>query len=142
MADAVKETKETKPAAEKKDGSKPKADKKTTKPAAREPVRVDFAALTSLENCELWTKSSVKFDHVDIDVKAHALLYVEGEEPRKLCFNTYDGVLGKKSPPLPITEFTANTEVPNAKKAKPWFPIKDLAKARAKLAKDGYEQQK
>jgi hypothetical protein len=146
MADAVNETTtEEKPAAatEPKSGSgKPKTDKKTTKPAAREPVKVDFDALKALPNCELWTKKNVKFDHVDVDVQAHALLYVEGDAPRKLCFNTYDGVLGKKSPPLPTAEFTADTEVKNAKKPKPWFPIKDLGKARTKLGKDGYEQQK
>lgn len=142
MADAVKETTETeKPVADKKSGdSKPKAEKKASKPATREPVRVDFDALKGLANCQLWTKKNVKFDHVDVDVQAHALLFVEGEQPRKLCFNTYDGVLGKKSPPLPIDHFIEDTEVPNAKKPKPWFPIKDLGKAVAKLGKDGYEQ--
>lgn len=139
MADAA--TKETKPATEKASKSKPKTEKKSTK-TVREPVKVDFAALKKLPNCELWTKKNVKFDHVDVDVQAHALLFTEGDAPRKLCFNTYDGVLGKKSPPLPIEEFVADTEVKNAKRPKPWFAIKDLGKARSKLGKDGYEQQK
>lgn len=144
MADAATKDTKSAEAADKasKPAAKPKSDKKTSKPAAREPVRVDFDALKGLDNCELWTKKNVKFDHVDVDVQAHALLYVEGDQPRKLCFNTYDGVLGKKSPPLPIDEFVADTEVKNAKRAKPWFPIKDLVKARTKLGKDGYEQQK
>lgn len=139
MTDAA--TKETKqPTTEK--AKKTKTEKKKTTKAPIQPVAVDFAALKALDNCELWTKKNVKFDHVDVDVQAHALLFIEGDAPRKLCFNTYDGVLGKKSPPLPIEEFTADTEVKNAKRPKPWFAVKDLGKARSKLGKDGYEQQK
>lgn len=122
--------------------TKPKKEKKVrVKAEVREPVKVDFATLMALPDCELWTKKNVKFDHVDVDVQAHALL-LTGDSPRKLCFNTYDGVLGKKSPNLPIEQFVADTEVANAKRAKPWFVVKDLGKARTKLGKDGYEQQK
>jgi hypothetical protein len=130
-ATTTTETAETKPKAEK----KPKA----PKPAPPEPVKVDFAALIARDDCELWTKRNVKFDHPGVDVKAHALLFT-GDEPRKLCFNTYDDKLGKKSPPLPVTEFVEDKEVPNAKRPKPWFAVKDLAKTRAKLTRDGYEQ--
>lgn len=152
MAEAVKETTGTEVAKTltiAKSDNKPKAEKRVSKPA-REPVHVNFDELKVLGSCQLWTKKNVKFDHVDVDVQAHALLFVgasgggncEGDQPRKLCFNTYDGVLGKKSPPLPIEHFIADTEVPNSKKAKPWFPIKDLTKAVTKLGKDGYEQLK
>ena len=136
----VKETtvEKKKPTAEKKQVVKPE------KPArvAQEPVRVDFEAIRKLRGCQLWTKKTVKFDHVEIDVQAHALLFVEGDAPRKLCFNTYDGSLGKKSPPIPIAHFIADTDVPDSKKAKLWFPIKDLAKATIRLGKEGYELQK
>lgn len=136
----VKETtaEKKKPTAEKKQVVKPEKPVRVV----QEPIRVDFGAIKSLRGCQLWTKKTVKFDHVEIDVQAHALLFVDGDAPRKLCFNTYDGTLGKKSPPIPIEHFVADTNVPDSKKAKPWFPIKDLAKAIIRLGKDGYEQQK
>jgi hypothetical protein len=126
---------ESKPKAE----AKPKAEPKprAARQTAREVQKVDFAAIVSLPDCELWTKSGVKFDHVDIDVQSHALLYI-GDSPRKLCFNTYDGALGKKASDLPLEQFQSDTEVADAKRPRPWFDIKDLDKARAKLAKDGY----
>lgn len=93
-----------------------------------QPEPVNFTELANLPNCELWTKGNVKFDHVKIDVKAHILLYTEGDVCKKLCFNTYDGALGKKSKELPISN----------KDDKAWFSVKDPAKARSKFAKDGY----
>lgn len=125
----------------------PKADKKpaatppTTKSekTVQQPIRVDFNKLRSLPDCELWTKQHVKFDHPDVDLKAHALLFV-GENPRKLCFNTYDGTLGKKSVDLPIEEFIKDGVVTTGKRQKPWYPIKDVEKSKAKLVKDGYEK--
>lgn len=68
------------------------------------------------------------------------LLYT-GDSPRKLCFNTYNGALGKKASALPLEEFTAGT-VGKGSKKEPWFNVTDLDKTRAKLTKDGYEQQK
>jgi hypothetical protein len=121
--------------------SKPKKPKKEAKPI-REPVKVDLAALAGLQDCELWTKKGVKFDHPEVDVNAHVLVFSAGEASRKLCFNSYDGNLGKKSPPLPIDEFLADKEVSGAKRPKPWFQVKDLEKTKTKLGKDGYEQHK
>lgn len=130
-----KTTKTKKPATK-----KPTAAKKEK--TVREPIKVNFSELKGLDDCELWTKAHVKFDHPDVDVRAHALLFVDGENSRKLCFNTYDGALGKKSPPLPIDEFIKDGVVKTGKREKPWFAVKDLEKTKTKLAKDGYEQQK
>lgn len=122
----------------------PKAEKppKEPKPApvAKEPAVVDLAALAKLPNCELWTKKNVKFDHERIDVQAHVLLFV-GDGARKLCFNTYNGTLGKKpGAELPAEAFCTGTPVAGAKKETPWFAVPDLDKARAKLTKEGYEK--
>ena len=111
--------------------------KKETQPSPK----VDLASLAHKPNLELWTKKSVKFDHVEVDVQAHALIFT-GDNPRKLCFNTYDGALGKKSTSLPVDSFIHDREVTTTDKAahKPWFAIKDLDKARAQLKKNGYEK--
>jgi len=111
--------------------------KKETQPSPK----VDLASLAHKPHLELWTKKSVKFDHVEVDVQAHALIF-SGNNPRKLCFNTYDGALGKKSTSLPVDAFIHDREVTTTDKAahKPWFAIKDLDKARAQLKKNGYEK--
>lgn len=102
---------------------------------------INLAELAQKPHLELWTKRSVKFDHVEVDVQAHALLFI-GDNPRKLCFNTYDGALGKKATSLPIDAFIQDHEVSSSDKAahKPWFQVKDLDKARAQLKKNGYEK--
>jgi hypothetical protein len=96
-----------------------------------------WACSRSCPHCELWTKKNVKFDHERIDVQAHVLLYT-GEKPRKLCFNTYNGTLGKKATELPIESFIGNSK---SKKDASWFPVEDVEKARAKLEKAGYSRQ-
>lgn len=106
--------------------------------AVREPIVVDFDSLKKNTNFEIWTKKSVQFDHERIDVQAHVLL-IAGDSPRKFCFNTYNGTLGKKGKPLPIDEFVKDSEVEGEKK--PWYAVPDIEKARARLSKDGYEQQ-
>lgn len=125
--------------------TKPKAEKPPKEPkpqrVTKTPVPVDLAALAKTANCELWTKSNVKFDHERIDVQAHILLFV-GDNPRKLCFNTYNGALGRKDTGLPVTEFVANEPIKGVKNSTPWFPVPDLDKARAKIGKDGYELKK
>jgi len=142
-------------------GVRPMASKTTTKPtstakkedkkkdspspnkapkAIKEPIKVDLGALTKLGQCELWTNSRVKFDHERIDVKAHVLLFT-GTNPRKLCFNTYNGTLGKKATELPVGDFVENKTPKGAKKGH-WFPVSDLEKTRAQLAKNGYERAK
>jgi hypothetical protein len=106
---------------------------KAAKKPPREPVKVDFDALTSLDNCELWTKKNVTFDHPGVDVQAHVLLF-SGDNPRKLCFNSYDGTLGKKSTSLPTEDFIAG------RKVKGGFNVKDLEKERTALGNKGYER--
>jgi hypothetical protein len=107
----------------------------------KQTIVVDLNDIASKPNCELWTRSDVKFDHERVSVKAHTLLFV-GDNPRKFCFNTYDGTLGKRCEPLPIANFMSDTPVTNGKKDRPWYQVADIAKARAKLLKDGYEQHK
>lgn len=118
--------------------SKPKAEKPTPtkkpRPPARERIVVDLKQLAETKDCELWTKRNVRFDHEMVDVQAHTLLYV-GDEPRKLCWNTYDGCLGKKSTQLPVDDFTANTG-----EKKRWYAVKSLDNERARLTKEGYEK--
>jgi hypothetical protein len=113
--------------------AKPSPEKKP-KAATRDIIAVDLDAIRKLKGCELWTKK-VRFDHEKIDVQAHVLLSTDNN-PRKLCFNTYDGTLGKKSEPLPIEEFCQDKS--GDKKA--WFPITDLEQTRNKLTKSGYEK--
>lgn len=99
------------------------------------PVKVDFSALLENGFCEIYTKKNVQFDHEKVDVRAHVMLYT-GEDPRKMCFNTYDGSLGRRSKSLPFDAFFANTAVDNKRH---WYAVADLDKTRAKLIKDGYE---
>jgi hypothetical protein len=54
---------------------------------------VDFAVVAQY-GVELWTKQQLKFSDPHTDVQSHVLL---ADNPaRKLCFNTYNGALGKK----------------------------------------------
>lgn len=118
----------------------PKAEKQPTvkkpRPPAKERIAVDFQQLAGLADCELWTKRNVRFDHEKVDVQAHTLLYT-GEGARKLCWNTYDGCLGRKSAQLPTDDFVAN-----AGEQKRWYQVKSLDAERQRLTKDGYEHQK
>lgn len=87
---------------------------------------------------ELWTKPQLNFDHAVMDVKAHALI---ADNPvRKLCFNTYDGTLGKKKKmeDLHLDDFRDNAR-PEGKKL--WHtPKGTLDDVRQHLAKKGYAQ--
>jgi hypothetical protein len=115
---------------------KPTPDKKV-KPAmaARDRVTIDITTIASTPQCELYVKN-VNFDHEKFDVKSYVLLFV-ATTPRKFCFNTYNGELGKKASSLPISEFISNTLPPNSK-SKPWYAVQDLEKMREKLAREGY----
>jgi len=110
----------------------------TTKPnksATVQPVRINFE---DLQKCgELYTKKGVRFDHHEIDVQSHVLLFT-GENPRKLCFNTYDGCLGKKNKGLPLEDFK-NNEQQSGKRL--WFDVKDVEKQQEALRKKGYSHQ-
>lgn len=97
-------------------------------------------SLAEQPGCTLWTKNGVKFDHANVDVKSHALI-IDGDSPRKYCFNTYDGSLGKKAKDLMVTEFVADkfdaSEGSNSKP--PWHYIKgSFEKHLEELAKKGY----
>jgi len=98
------------------------------------PSIVDVDHLASLG--ELYTRKQLRFNHPDMDVKAHVLLIVD-DNPRKLCFNTYNGTLGKRGNSLPIDAFQ-NDEMPEGKRL--WFHVKNVDKQRQKLSKDGYER--
>ncbi len=139
-AEAHTEKKAPKPEkAPKAEKATPKAEKAPREPKqVKEPVKLDLAAIAKTKNCELFTKKQVKFDHERIDVQAHVLLFV-GDNPRKLCFNTYNLALGQKSSELPLDAFVANKATDGTKPT--WFPVADLEKARAKLTKGGYERQ-
>jgi hypothetical protein len=99
--------------------------------------KLDVASLASLPDCELWAKRNLRFDDERTSVSAHALLCVSGK-PRKLCFNTYNGMLGKRGGELPVQEFLADSK-PVGRKGAVWYYI-DAQKARQKLIKDGYEK--
>lgn len=144
MADATK-TREKAPKTEKAEKTAPAKAAKEPRPAkaVKEPTPIDFDAMAGLKHCELWTKGNVTFDHERIDVAAHILIYVPAAghgEPRKLCFNSYNGTLGKKAEELPIEAFVKNEPIKGAKKPTPWFTVNDLEKARAKMTKEGYKQ--
>lgn len=112
---------------------KPKVEDKMQK-ETREAVVIDLNALASLPNCKLYTKKNVKFDHERIDVKAHVLVFNDGQSSRKMCFNTYNGTLGKKLVDLPTQDFI------DGKESSRFFAINDMNKAMEKLRKDGYEE--
>ena len=120
-----------KPMTATKDEKKEKAPKVTK--VVQEPIKIDLDQLLALENCELWIKP-VKFDHPGLDVNAYVLLNLDEDEPRKLCFNSYDGTLGKKGKPLPIEAFMSGHQKANI------FGVKDIVKERTKLVNNGYEQ--
>jgi hypothetical protein len=108
---------------------------KSTKTATvAEPVKVNFEDLQNIG--ELYTKKNVRFDHHEIDVQSHVLLFT-GENPRKLCFNTYDGCLGKKNKGLPLEDFK-NNEQQSGKRL--WFNVKDTEKQREALQRKGYSK--
>ena len=101
---------------------------------------VDFAVVAQY-GVELWTKQQLKFSDPRTDVQSHVLL--ADNPPRKLCFNTYNGALGKKK---------ANTEEAFLAQLKAFkdnvavtpsgasvYPLKGtLDDARKRLEKTGY----
>lgn len=111
--------------------------RKRTQKNAPAPKPVDMLRLSGARNCQLWTKANIRFDHVGIDVKAHIMLFIDGENSKKFCFNTYDGALGKKSKGLPF-EIDDSGEI-TIVDSTAWFHVKDVQKAIAKFTKDGYE---
>ncbi len=134
MSDTTTTAKQEKPKTPKAD-RKPSPEKKQK--VVREPIVVNLDELKKLKSCELWTKNNVPFDHERISVQAHVLLFI-GQDYRKLCFNTYDGALGRKASALPTEDFCHNHVNGDGKPL--WFAVKDIEKEKSKLAKDGYEK--
>ena len=85
---------------------------------------------------ELWGKES-KFDHVATEAKSFALL--ADNPPRKLCFQTYNGSLGKKVPDLKRLGLDAFKDNANSNGKPPWSILKStLDEERKKLQTLGY----
>ena len=101
---------------------------------------VDFAVVAQY-GVEIWTKQQLKFSDPRTDVQSHVLL--ADEPPRKLCFNTYNGALGKKKTNTEeaflaqLQAFKAGT--PIAPSGTSVYPLKGvLDDARKRLEKAGY----
>lgn len=67
---------------------------------------VDLATIASY-GVELWTKPQLKFSDPRTNVQSHVLLI--DSPARKLCFNTYNGTLGKKK--ANVQEFFAQLQL-------------------------------
>ena len=91
---------------------------------------------------ELWTNNNLKFSDPKTDAKAHALISVRDGVVRKLCFNTYNGTLGKrKGDPvelLHLQDFKDGKELPKDNGVMIYVLKGTLEQARAKLKKSGY----
>ncbi len=83
----------------------------------------------------VWSKLN-KFNHPNIDSRSIIILH-SSDKPRKLQFNTYNGSLGKKSPPLPLEAFDKN-EAPQGKC--PWSIIASVDAEENRLKESGYER--
>ena len=101
---------------------------------------VDFTVVATY-GVELWTKQQLKFSDPRTDVQSHVLL---ADNPaRKLCFNTYNGALGKKKSNTEDT-FLAQLQafkdgVAVAPSGTSVYPLKGtLDDARKRLEKTGY----
>ena len=116
---------------------KPTAEKKAR--AVKEQYTPNFPELVATPNCTLYRKSNVNFDHPGVEVISYCMIFAEGEQMRKYCFNTYNGTTGKRGEPLHVAEFVEDKPIAGAKKPRPWYAVKDADKTKAKLEKDGYE---
>jgi hypothetical protein len=101
---------------------------------------VDFTVVATY-GVELWTKQQLKFSDPHTDVQSHVLL---ADSPaRKLCFNTYNGALGKKKSNTEET-FLSQLQafkdgVAVAPSGTSVYPLKGtLDDARKRLEKAGY----
>jgi hypothetical protein len=91
---------------------------------------------------ELWTKPQRKFSDPHTDVQSHVLL--ADNPPRKLCFNTYNGTLGKRKKSKTDSTFAQQLQsfkdnVTMSPDGASVYPLKStLDDARKKLEKTGY----
>jgi hypothetical protein len=101
---------------------------------------VDFTVVAQY-GVELWTKQQLKFSDPHTDVQSHVL--IADEPPRKLCFNTYNGALGKKKTNTEeafLSQLQAFKDgVAAAPSGTSVYPLKGtLDDARKRLEKTGY----
>lgn len=123
----VKQPKEVKEKAVKEKAVKEKPVKEKPQKVVVKPAILDVSELKKLTNIEVWVKNTA-FGSATMDVKSYVLLFT-GDNPRKLCFNTYDGSLGKKITELPIKEFIADGPMAKLR----WYPVKNLEVERVHL---------
>lgn len=117
-----------------KSGKLSKESKMTTQPAA-EPVAVEKDLVKQILEMgfEVWMKSNVPFTDPNITLNAYVIV---GDDPgRKLCFNTYNGSLGKKKT-VEALELEGFGKGPTQQS----YAVADTAKERDKLAKKGYHK--
>lgn len=96
---------------------------------------IDFAAMRAVG--EVWTREGVEFDYPSYDVKAHVLVIADGENSRKLCFNSYNGTWGKKNRSDDLHLFIQNATTPSGKTVG-YFLKGTLEQEHHKLTKGGY----
>ncbi len=97
-------------------------------------TEIDFKTLVSIEGIKLYTKRNVTFDHPKVNVQAHVIICTLTDPPRKLCFNSYNGTLGKKQAELPIKELM------NGGESSKFFEVKNLEATEKQLLRNGYEE--
>lgn len=109
--------------------------KDSTVMANKAPAVIDLRFVAS-HGLELWGKES-QFDHVVTSVMSFALL-ADGP-PRKLCFQTYNGTLGKKASDLGRLNLGAFKDNSNHNGKPPWSVVKGtLDDERKRLSSNGY----
>lgn len=96
-------------------------------------AKFDIQGLKDRANCVVYTKKNIRFDHERIDVQAHVLLCLD-DNPRKMCFNTYNGQLGKDKKSPDFDGFCANAA------SKTFYKVACVDKEIKKLVKQGYEK--
>ena len=120
-------------------GTKTIADKEKPVTDATIPT-VDLEHIKSF-GAELWCRDKINFDHATVEVAAYVLL---AENPdRKLCFQTYDGRLGKKDDAikrLALEQFRDNELHPEKQKSVGHAVKHGLDKEREVLTKAGYSK--
>lgn len=112
---------------------KPKAAREPRKaqPKAERTATVDFDTLKA--NGEVFERA-MPFNHANCDTRAYAVIISDGDNSRKLCFNTYNGVVNAKKP-VPVADFVSNKKGEKSQ----WYAVKDVEAERKKLLKKEYK---
>jgi hypothetical protein len=122
------------------DGKSTEQQEERQMPKTDTATMVDFAVVAQY-GVEVWTKQQLKFSDPHTDVQSHVLL--GDNPPRKLCFNTYNGALGKKKAGAEEAFFAQLQSFKDGTASTPSgtsvYPLKGtLDDARKKLEKAGY----